>query len=170
MSINLGPALQGMADAKAAYEAALADAIVPLKDELVAAVRNIPGVVEVQWDQYTPYFNDGDACTFRLNDVWFFTETSVNEAKAEQGDDYDPDAYAEDRGALYTGGSGWGESKWGPSDEDPGGWANQEQYEAAKALSDFISGNEDIMERAFGDHATITVTSEKLTVEECSHD
>lgn len=28
------------------------------------------GLVGLQWTQYTPYFNDGDPCVFRVHDLW----------------------------------------------------------------------------------------------------
>lgn len=32
--------------------------------ELLDALLTLPGADAVRWEQYTPYFNDGDACTF----------------------------------------------------------------------------------------------------------
>lgn len=55
-----------------------------------------PEVVEVRWRQYTPYFNDGDPCTFRANDFCILTQSALEEAenswRASNGyysDDYD---------------------------------------------------------------------------------
>lgn len=37
----------------------------PLFDKFFA---DEPRAVSVKWDQYTPYFNDGDACVFRVHE------------------------------------------------------------------------------------------------------
>jgi hypothetical protein len=34
-----------------------------------------PSVKKVGWTQYTPYFNDGDACVFRVNDLYVLDDT-----------------------------------------------------------------------------------------------
>lgn len=39
-----------------------------LLNELVKLL-NMPGVMQVRWEQYTPYFNDGDPCTFSTSDA-----------------------------------------------------------------------------------------------------
>lgn len=39
-----------------------------------------PQIESIYWTQYTPYFNDGDICRFRINDF-----------EAEPADGYDPD-------------------------------------------------------------------------------
>jgi len=31
--------------------------------------ENFPLLESVQWDQYTPYFNDGDTCEFSIHDI-----------------------------------------------------------------------------------------------------
>jgi len=33
-----------------------------------------PDIKEVKWEQYTPYFNDGDACIFQVHDPSFYIE------------------------------------------------------------------------------------------------
>lgn len=38
-----------------------------LKDLLAPLFEKFPEVAAVSWTQYTPYFNDGDPCTFRSN-------------------------------------------------------------------------------------------------------
>jgi hypothetical protein len=35
-----------------------------------------PEIKAVVWSQYTPYFNDGEECIFRINDLNFLTEFS----------------------------------------------------------------------------------------------
>lgn len=44
----------------------------PLIDQVANKLfTTIPEIESVFWTQYTPYFNDGDACTFSVNDIYF---------------------------------------------------------------------------------------------------
>ncbi len=69
---TMSTALETLQEAKKAYEDAKEklgkDAIRALFKDLFAA---FPGMTAVEWAQYTPYFNDGDPCIFRLNDPYF---------------------------------------------------------------------------------------------------
>lgn len=47
---------------------------------LVDELRGIPGVEEIRWAQYTPYFNDGDSCEFIVGDIYFRLENSPEDA------------------------------------------------------------------------------------------
>lgn len=49
---------------------------------LLDAVLNIEGVDSVRWHQYTPGFNDGDACTFTLGEP----EVKLIDGDEEAGD------------------------------------------------------------------------------------
>lgn len=46
-------------------KAILLEAVAPLFEKH-------PEVKSVQWRQYTPYFNDGDACTFSVSRYWAY--------------------------------------------------------------------------------------------------
>ena len=41
--------------------------------------QKYPDVVEVRWQQYTPYFNDGDECVFRVGEFIPVNEKYLNE-------------------------------------------------------------------------------------------
>jgi len=56
-----------------------------LKEAFVEFFNAHPEVSALQWRQYTPYFNDGDPCTFRRNEV------EVQLAADEDGEFYDSD-------------------------------------------------------------------------------
>lgn len=104
---------------------------------------NTEGVEFVKWAQYTPYFNDGDACVFSAG------ELSVRLAGAFDKDSpYDDgtlDRYSLDDGPVKT---------------------------ALKSFEDVVvSGKHDVLlGKLFGDHAEVTATKEKFVVEEYSHD
>lgn len=166
----LGPKLDAIRAAKEVYEAKLKDAAEDIKESLVDAVKSIPGVQAVEWNQYTPYFNDGDACNFGINEVYFFTDKSLADAVARnEGEPLDPGEWAEDRGGISACYAGWNE-KWGPSDDEPDGWDSPLQYASAQELTGFIHGCADLMERAFGDHVTVRIDKDGLTTEEYDHD
>lgn len=46
------------------------------KDMITGLVKDFcqkePNIRGIRWAQYTPYFNDGEACVFRLSDVYFY--------------------------------------------------------------------------------------------------
>ena len=113
------------------------------------------GLIGVKWNQYTPYFNDGDPCEFHVGEIYLkFSNTPDDagdyedgfigtwELKEKIGDDYDyPNELAKKQGALI------------------------------EEISSFINNiPEEFMEIAFGDHKQIIVTADSLEVEEYDHD
>lgn len=58
------------------YKKVRADFVEQLRPQFSAAFDQFfnenPNVGGVQWTQYTPYFNDGDECIFRVNDMYLF--------------------------------------------------------------------------------------------------
>src|SRR6476661_3962783 len=48
---------------------------------------NTPEIIYITWDQYTPYFNDGDTCEFSVHDKWFVSEASLREYNEDQESD-----------------------------------------------------------------------------------
>lgn len=56
--------IKAIRDARKAYETAIEKAADSLEGMLKAAIKNTEGVTAIRWRQYTPYFNDGDACIF----------------------------------------------------------------------------------------------------------
>jgi hypothetical protein len=128
-----------------------------------------PGITALKWTQFTPYFNDGDECVFRVNDVYF------------------TNAPADELGNITA----WGEYEG----EDDSVWVasnmkhtlSSKYYgeEAAKILAaggvDEDSCNlidkmiqssemEDIMWEMFGDHVVITATRDGFDVNDYEHD
>lgn len=57
-----------LAKAKLAREAASRLAKDALTKQAEKIFKNYSSLVGFRWTQYTPYFNDGDECTFRVND------------------------------------------------------------------------------------------------------
>jgi hypothetical protein len=104
-----------------------------------------PKVTAIGWTQYTPHFNDGDACEFSLHD--FYASTTPGVDFAEVSDLYDEDG----PGKFLDSYSLKGQTK-----------------EAVSQLA--RSADEDIFEIAFGDHVMVIATPAGFHVSEYSHD
>jgi hypothetical protein len=140
-------------EARAAYKAALDEAGKDLQkslaEYLAEALRQAPEeYVAVRWSQYSPYFNDGEACTFSVHEPFVLT-TDSDEDERYEGAWYREEYYS----AYYK--------KTEP-----------EQHVGLKALNEAWSSiEEDIFERAFGDHVQITVRRDgSFSVDDRGHD
>ncbi len=111
---------------------------------------SFPQIENLNWAQYTPYFNDGDPCEFR------FSGLNVK-LKPE---------YVKNREAYE-------------SEEQGFDLTDLEHYahslplnliETLEGLNSTLYLSEDLLEDIFGDHAEVIVTPEKLEVLDYSHD
>lgn len=130
-----------------------------------------PGITALKWTQYTPYFNDGDACVFRVNDV-YYTNASADELEnvtawgEYEGEDesvwvtYNI-AYVLNSGRKYY------------EDEVAKILAAGGVDEGSCELIDKMiqsSEMEEIMKEMFGDHVVITATRDGFDVNNYEHD
>ena len=150
----------------------------PMSDltPLFQAVLDDPNVARFGWQQYTPYFNDGEPCTFGVGALWADPVTLPNQFADVDEDEEDSWDYR--AGVEYD--DRWGTKEW----DYEGDWPNRERvyreyagnypetYVTLMALYNaFESGHyEDALLEAFGDHARIIVTREKILVDEYPHD
>lgn len=154
---------------------------------LLEAVLAHDEVEAIRWRQYTPYFNDGDECVFGVEADWDFVKLrGVKEDETEIDDEEEAD-FLEIIDPRIKGGK---QQKYIPAvvryDEisgrrreiEPARWEDvgvrerSPAYDDLYALSHAIgSGHyDDALYELFGDHARVTVTREKIVVEEYSHD
>lgn len=118
------------------------------KEALMGAFRDFfeanTDVEAIMWHQYTPYFNDGDACVFRVGD-FYFKPTVVPEV--ENYYDYDEEFFS-----IYENGNGLS------------GLSHK--------VKTFVTEieDEDIFEIAFGDHCKCVATIDGVEVSTYSHD
>ena len=124
-------------DAKRAMHAAFSEACAGL-------FKAHPELTSFAWQQYTPYFNDGDACEFSAR----VEEPDINEVSG-----YDIDEGWTDREGNKRGGE---HAALVPLQEA-----------VAELLQEF--DQEDLKEM-FGDHMTVTVTPDGITTDDCEHD
>lgn len=76
--------IENIQKAREAYEAALSEASEGLQESiaefLADALSKAPEqYVAIRWSQYTPYFNDGEPCTFSVRDPFCITEDQEDE-------------------------------------------------------------------------------------------
>lgn len=145
-----------------ALQAEAASQITPLLQQFIA---DNPQVSKVWWTQYTPYFNDGDPCVFRMSDVNFAFV-------GDDDDDYD-EGVTLFGNAIQDGKRGYKHDndpfrayEWLPTLEQ----CSVETQRACEALSKELSGLEDALKTLFGDHVKVIVTKDGVEVEEYDHD
>ena len=110
-----------------------------------------PHLTAIKWSQYTPYFNDGDECTFGVND---FCITNVEDIE-------NITSYGEYDGDLPEG--KFCEYLYGKYKTD-----YPEVYALEKfAGSDVGSG---VFKGAFGNHVSVTATPDGIDSEDYDHD
>lgn len=134
---------------------------------ILQAVLDDPTITEFGWRQYTPYFNDGEPCTFSAHGTWVRT-----------ADDTDADEDELEMWGHRTLGNvttEWAENpengrreRTGETYEGP----DRARYDRCKALEKAVEGGhfEHVLLDAFGDHAEITVRRDGIEVEFYEHD
>lgn len=138
--------LQKIAEMKQQYEATMrAEGKQALAEEFKAFFAAHPEITAVRWRQYTPYFNDGDPCVFRLCSIYFRSP-----GWDEDGGDYSDGFCDEYDGAFKA--------------------LPEATRDACRALSEALNANEDVLEAVLGDHVRVTATAEGFDVEEHAHD
>jgi hypothetical protein len=136
-----------LVEAKKGYEKkAKAEGERVVREALREFFAAFPEVAAIRWTQYTPYFNDGDACVFGVN------EPCVKLMTRDADEDLQED------------------------DEVDDGLINSYDIKDAnlkRALNELyrqMSTIEDALKYAFGDHAEITATRRGLTIDSYDHD
>lgn len=156
-------------------------------------------VEQLFWNQYTPWFNDGDSCEFSTSDVQLVLVDDETEEKYEEGSYFpnwvstikekiaqwkefnkDPEAYKDalEAEGFFT--------KWYPRDTYVPHYESLETLEKqleqlnsypegfvddTVALMTFITSiADDVLEDLFGNHVTVRITANGTQTEEYSHD
>jgi hypothetical protein len=144
-----------------------------LKEEMLVASNKIftdltktifedhPRVNSFGWHQFTPYFNDGDTCTFSVNtDYIYINGESVDES----------DWINETKITNY---GTWNREKRQSEGrtEVPNFNYDKELVAACDEIREFLSNfDNDFFMSQFGDHAEITITAEGVSVDEYEHE
>jgi predicted SnoaL-like aldol condensation-catalyzing enzyme len=145
---------QDLIDLKTKYETAVSKhgkkALAQLFKEFFEAA---PEVDAVKWTQYTPHFNDGDACTFSVHEFEYVLEEEAAATKAqaaEEGREVDDEDDTEGVSSYSLKGK---------------------LKKSAESLEEQTSGLEDLFLGAFDDHVKVTATRDgEFNTQEYSHD
>lgn len=122
-----------------------------------------PELKSFGWRQYTPYFNDGEACEFSSNHEY----PIINGVDTDYGDD-DVEEGAIDivknsKKTYSDSSTGWKDVK------NPD--YNSYYKEIIDTLKEFLKQfDDDDMYDLFGDHVTVKVTAKKCSTDEYEHD
>lgn len=103
-----------------------------------------PLIKSVVWCQYTPYFNDGDACEFSVGDI-YFSKKEWNVADVGSPYDLDDDA---DTVSIY----------------------GEDAKNQLREFASLLNSLEDALLQTFGDHTMVVATAKGFETEEYSHD
>lgn len=133
------------------------------------AVLDLPDVEAVKWEQYTPYFNDGEPCVFSVGDV----RVKMNWSDGESGD-YGDGLYSHYDSELREGVRVvYGEYNqvthlYSTTEIPTGHGPRTDVVEALKGMK--MGHFENVCLDAFGDHAEVTATKDGFEVEYYEHD
>lgn len=126
------------------------------------ALLDTPGVEAVRWNQYTPYFNDGEPCEFNVYDA--YVKIAGDE---EEAGDY-ADGYRNSY-ELWDFENGWGSAK---VFHNIAGADGKAIHAALEAFEKELQGerHDVVLNEKFGDPAQVTATKAGFDVEFYEHD
>lgn len=130
-----------------------------------------PGITALKWSQYTPYFNDGDTCVFRVNDVYYTNAPADELDNVTTWGEYE----GEDESVWVTHNIAYvltSGSKYYEDEVAKIHAAGGVEVESCELIDKMIQSSEmeDIMREMFGDHVVITATRDGFDVNEHHHD
>lgn len=123
--------------------------------------KDHPKLKSFSWVQYTPYFNDGDTCTFSAGTNYI----SINGENVDDAEWLSPVKV-----------KSWGtwnrEAKvYEGREEVPNLDYDKELADAVEEIREFLSHfDDDFFLSQFGDHAMITITENGVSIDEYEHD
>ena len=138
-----------------AFEKQKKDLIKNVKKDLKSVLKElfstIPEIKSIYWTQYSPYFNDGDECRFRIAEVVFYN--FVPDRPFRYAEQIDDDEYPE---------GSWAYSEYSLKESNL-------PKEVIDFLSNFdttINANREFIKEIFGDHSIVSFTINGIEVSE----
>ncbi len=130
--------------------------------------EKIPEGFAIGWSQYTPYFADGEACEFSVNEPCVFAVSAVEDDEQIVTDTY------EALGASI-GLSKWSIERYLKAPDAPGYGTPKIEGLTKTALTELLKAweelPEDMMKAAFGDHTQVRVNADgTYTTNDYDHD
>jgi hypothetical protein len=148
-----------------------------------------PRCQAITWTQYTPYFNDGEECTFSVNDIYFvengfdpdermspydyeYTDEESGIKTINVGAQHGDIEYYRNAALKYDEGSNNYEYYLDRADKIEKTLAedNDGTLERCNMMKNVINSNEDLMRALFGDHCAVYLTRDGSIVDEYSHE
>lgn len=121
--------------------------------------KEFPNLAGIYWNQYTPYFNDGDACEFSASDAMYVMMNESNEMP-ELGDFC---RYGDDKGHAYVSIDSWDVDG---VKEHLLGYNNESRDVVLSAWED-----DELLKSLYGDHVEVLITRDgKTQTAEYCHD
>lgn len=162
MKQSIQDKLNEINQARQNYQALMQQHGAALVEEMAKGIFDtFPCVRAIRWTQYTPYFNDGDPCYFKLH-----------EARIALNEDFMKSLQASEKQCLYECHDDFMEFSYRLA-EHPNTPAAQVLKKIEEALGEFqgvLNDLSEAMEEVFGDHQQITITRDGTEAEEYSHD
>lgn len=135
-----------------------------------------PGLESFGWTQYTPYFNDGDACEFSVN-ADYESGLYINGSSEDYGDEDEDDADLECSkcGRYLEPGTGFcpscGTAVPEPAEVVPEFGLEEESKARKEIVLMMRNFADEILEDIYGDHVKVTIhRNGKADIDEYSHD
>lgn len=120
-----------------------------------------PKVKSFGWNQYTPYFNDGETCFFSVNTDWIY----INGYPADE-------SVWINKTKIKNFGT-WNQKlkKYEGRTEVLNLNYDEDLSKATDEIREFLNNfDEDFFMSQFGDHAEVKITSEGISIDELEHD
>lgn len=146
-------------------------------EPLLRAVLDDELIHSFGWNQYTPYFNDGEPCVFRVGETWFKT---IHDVKSDDGDEDDyegRDKYSVTYSTHPTLGRrdyDWNNTRDGQRLKEWKSYegSHEQTWMNCHALAEAVDSEafDDVLLEAFGDHADIEITRDGIKVDTYEHD
>lgn len=125
-----------------------------LKEAFKTFFDENPTCEAVRWRQYTPYFNDGEACTFSIREAYVRME-GINLDNGDYNDSFDNySSYYADKGEYDD-----------LSQEQIAAWRK-----AGDEADELVGCDKDLFQMTFGDHVKVTATRDGFEIDEYDHD
>lgn len=153
---------------------------------LFAPLWEFPGVTAAAWRQYTPYFNDGDPCTFSVHADEFPIWIDGERVESWEIPDSLPDVYVRPPMPDYYKRPDWQgrthEGDWENYQRDEerkhaawkaNGWTEEtlaNLTDVLNEISQWLNAHEGFLFDIYGDHVEITVTPQGIETDEYVHD
>ncbi len=128
------------------------------KEAIEESIKEIfeshPELEAITWTQYAPYFNDGEPCTFSVNDVYYKLVSKKDESSEENTDeeDEDDDEY-----------ESWDDVPYNEKTRTP-------LEKKLHAFEKQLQSLQELAEVVYGPDCRVVVNRNETIIEEYSHD